>query len=97
MAQSEEQVIEGYLDQLNGYLGRPRQYYNHATGKYAIGSFYLDKTIDRKGKRALRINEVLTEDGTYRGYAQYGLKAEEIRIWIDGLTTGINIQRGIAK
>lgn len=97
MAQSDEKTIEGFLDQLNGYLGRPRVHYDYPTNKWFVGSFYLDKTIDHKGRKAYRISEVLTEDGAFRGYAQFGLKTEEVRIWIDGLIQGINIQRGLSK
>lgn len=92
---SDEQQIKNFVDQLNGYLGRPREYYDHKTGKYFAGSFYLDSTIDRKGKRAYRISEVLDDTGSYRSYADFGLKPEEVKIWIDGLIAGINVQRSI--
>lgn len=96
MRDSDERIIETFISQLNGYLGRPETHYDHTTGKFGVGSFYLDKTIDRKGKRAYRICEVLAEDGTHKAYAEYGLKTEEVKVWIDGLTTGINIERRLA-
>lgn len=90
---SDESLIDNLVDQVNGYLGRPRQYYDPKTAKYAVGAFYVDKSVDRKGKRCYRICEVLAEDGSHRAYAEYGLKTEEVRIFLDGLTSGINIER----
>lgn len=90
---SDESLIETLVDQINGYLNRPRKYYDPKTAKFAVGSFYVDKSVDRKGKRCYRICEVISEDGGYKAYAEYGLKTEEVRIWLDGLTTGINVER----